>query len=223
MEEKQMSIRTIASPVIEPLDLAHELGPNGIREIIEIMWIAFHDMQNDKVTIIGLDENQITEKWSMRLQKRWYEENRATRLKCHLYPVVQHEDNTLKKKRGQAPTIDFCFRTWDIDDRYFGAECKNLEEKNSASTKRYISTGVNNFVTGRYGSSSSESALIGYVISGSIANIVTELSSELASDKPIKNLARDLSFDDPHYKSIHIRQLDARDIVLHHLLFSFVA
>lgn len=224
MEEKQMSIRTIASPVFEPIDLAHELGPNGIREIVEIMWIAFHDMQNDKVDITGLSENQITEKWSMRLQKRWYEENRATSLRCQLFPVTQHEDITLKKTgRGQAPTIDFCFRTWDVDDRYFGAECKNLEEKNNALTKRYISTGINNFVTGRYGSASSESALIGYIISGSVANIITELSSELANDKPVKNLTRDLSFDDPHYNSNHVRHIDAKGIVLHHLLFSFVA
>jgi hypothetical protein len=223
MEAKQMSIRAIASPIIEPTDLAHELGPNGIREIVEIMWIAFHDMQKDKVNIIGLSENKITEKWFMRLQKRWYEENRATRLRCKLCPVMQHEDDTLAKPRGQAPTIDFCFRTWDPDDRYFGAECKNLEEKNNSLTKRYISTGVNNFVTGRYGSSSSESALVGYIIYGSIANIISDLSSKLANDKPIKNLYRDLSYDDPHYNSIHIRQLDTERIILHHLMFSFVA
>ena len=220
-----MSIRVIASPIFEPIDLANELGPKGIREILEIMWIAFHDMQNDNVNIIGYSENQITEKWSMRLQKRWYEENRATRLNCRLYPVVQHEDITLAKKRGQSPTIDFCFRTWDVNDRYFGAECKNLEENNDALIKRYISTGVYNYIKGRYGSSSSESALVGYILSGSIANIVADLSSKLAKEKPepVKNLYRDLSYDDPHFNSIHIRQIDGQNIVLHHLMFSFVA
>lgn len=218
-----MSIRTIASPIIEPFNLAHELGPNGIREIVEIMWIAFHDMQKDKVNVIGLSENQITEKWGMRLQKRWYEENRATRLTCKLYPIAQHEDITLAKPRGQSPTIDFCFRTWDPDDRYFGVECKNLEERNNDLTRRYIATGINNYVTGRYGSSSSESALVGYILSGSIANIVSALSKKLEEDKPIKNLYRDFSFDDPQYNSVHARQLDKGTIILHHLMFSFVA
>lgn len=218
-----MGIKTIASPIIEPIDLAYELGPIGVREIVEIMWIAFHDMQMDNVNIIGLNENQITEKWSIRLQKRWYEENRATRLKCKLYPVVQHEDTVLAKPRGQAPTIDFCFRTWDPEDRYFGAECKILEEKNTALMKRYISTGVNNFVIGRYGSSSSESALIGYIISGAIDNIVRELASLLSNDNPVKNMHRDFSFDDPHYNSSHIRQLDCKLILLHHLMFLFAA
>jgi post-segregation antitoxin (ccd killing protein) len=216
-----MSIKAISSAIFDPIDLAHELGPNGIREIIEIMWIAFHDLKIDNINVSNLDENQITEEWAMRLQKRWYEENRALRLK--LSPVTQHEDTTLAKQRGQPPTIDFCFRTWDPDDRYFGAECKNLIEDDNELINRYIITGVCNYLSGRYGSTSSESALIGYIISGSISNIITKISTRLINCSPIKNLSRDLSYDDPHYCSVHIRELDSRNIILHHLMFSFVA
>lgn len=218
-----MSIQKIASPIVEPIDLAKELGPTGIREIVEIMWVAFGDLKSEKVNVVGLSENQITERWCMRLQNRWYTENRATRLNCNLVPISQHEDTTLAKNKGQAPTIDFCFRTWDPDDRYFGAECKKLEENNNALSERYVETGIDNFVTGRYGASCSESALIGYILQGSIDNIITSISRLIISDNPVQNLRRDYSFEDPHYDSSHVRQLDNKTIKLHHLMFSFVA
>ena len=129
----------------------------------------------------------------------------------------------MKKRKGaKAPTIDFCFKDWSTDNSYFGAEAKNLYESRPDKIERYVSTGVDNYTTGRYGSQSSESSIVGYVLSGKIPDIVNELKTEMAKGKPVANLARSASTN-PHYKSSHLRTLDSQEITLHHLFFDFVS
>lgn len=128
----------------------------------------------------------------------------------------------MKKRRGvKATTIDFCFKDWSTDNSYFGAEAKNLYENKSYKIKRYISTGIQNYTKGRYGSQSSESSMLEYVLFGIISNIVTQLRVEMSTDPPLDNLTRTTGIK-PQYKSKHIRTLDSHEIVLHHLFFDFV-
>ena len=136
-------------------------------------------------------------------------------------PVHQYQDPTLKKRRGYKPTIDFCFRDWDTSNSYFGAECKNLYNHKKDKIKRYVETGVKNYTSGRYGSQSSESSIIGYVLSGKIPEIVAELVSEIAKVTPVSNLSRELRYVEPQYSSQHTRDLDNQEITIHHLFFDF--
>lgn len=85
-----------------------------------------------------------------------------------------------------------------------------------------MSTGVNNYTKGRYGLQSSESSIIGYVLSGKIPDIASELKAEMAKETPIANLARTTS-SNPQYKSCHLRTFDNQEITLHHLFFDFVS
>lgn len=137
--------------------------------------------------------------------------------------IHQYADNTMKKRRGsKSPTIDFCFKDWTTDNSYFGAEAKNLYESRPDKITRYVSTGVNNYTKGRYGLQSSESSIIGYVLSGKIPDIASELKAEMAKETPIANLARTTS-SNPQYKSCHLRTFDNQEITLHHLFFDFVS
>ncbi|MEF2643232.1 MAG: hypothetical protein U0M50_04115 [Paramuribaculum sp.] len=129
----------------------------------------------------------------------------------------------MKKRRGaKAPTIDFCFKDWSTSNSYFGAEAKNLYKNRPEKIKRYVSTGVENYTTGRYGSQSSESSMIGYVLSGKIQEITEELKIEMAKETPLSNLARTARIE-PQYKSSHVRTLDNHEITLHHLFFDFAS
>jgi hypothetical protein len=157
----------------------------------------------------------------MRLLRRWNSENRAARIQLNLTPVQQHEDETIAYSQGSPPTIDFCFRGWDKSDGYFGAECKILNENDDILIKRYVNTGVKHFISGRYGSGSTISAMIGYVLSGKIPDIVNELKKEICATYPRLNLSRDIACKDAQYKSQHIRSLDRLVIVLYHLFFDF--
>ena len=217
------SIRNITASSAVPDDLAKRLGPSGVYEIILTLWQGYYDIIADKSISITEDaeEDDITLEWYGKISQRWTSENRATILQMNIGPVHQYPDPKLKKPRGYKPTIDFCFRDWDTSNSYFGAECKNLYAQKKDKIIRYVETGVKNYTSGRYGSQSSESAIVGYVLSGKIPDIVAQLIPEIAKEKPISNLFRESRYAEPQYCSQHIRSLDSQEIAIHHLFFDF--
>lgn len=219
------SIRNITSSTPMPPDLAKKIGVGGVNEILDVFWKGYRELKADSSCVINVssEEDDITQKWYEKIAGIWYSQNRATSIALNgLCPFHQYPDNTMKKRRGsKAPTIDFCFKDWSTDNSYFGAEAKNLYDNRSDKIKRYVSTGIQNYTKGRYGSQSSESSMIGYVLSGTIPNIVTQLRAEMSTEPPLDNLTRTTSIN-PQYKSKHIRTLDSHEIVLHHLFFDFV-
>ena len=198
------SIRNITASSAVPDDLAKRLGPAGINEILLTLWQGYHDMIADtSITITeNTEEDDITQEWYGKISLRWTGENRATILRINsIGPVHQYQDPTLNS--------------------YFGAECKNLYNHKKDKIKRYVETGVKNYISGRYGSQSSESSIIGYVLSGKIPEIVNELVSEIAKVTPVSNLSRELRYMEPQYSSQHMRNLDNQEITIHHLFFDF--
>ncbi len=220
------SIRHITSSTSMPPDLAKKIGVGGVNEILDVFWMGYQELKGDASFAVSLssDEDEITQKWYEKILGIWDSRNRATSIALNgLHPIHQYGDNTMKRRKGvKAPTIDFCFKDWSTDNSYFGAEAKNLYESRPDKIARYVSTGVDNYTMGRYGSQSSESSIIGYVLSGKIADIVDELKIEIAKRVPIANLARSISFN-PQYKSTHMRTYDNEEIILHHLFFDFVS
>ena len=49
-------------------------------------------------------------------------------------------------------------------------------------------------------------SFVGYVLSGKIPDIVTELISEIAKTSPASNLSRELRYLEPQYASKHERK-----------------
>ena len=220
------SIRNITSSTPMPPDLAKKIGVGGVNEILDVFWKGCQELKCDSSFVVNSssEEDDITQKWYEKILGIWDSRNRATSIALNgLRPIHQYGDNTMKKRKGsKAPTIDFCFKDWSTDNSYFGAEAKNLYESRPDKIERYVSTGVDNYTTGRYGSQSSESSIIGYVLSGKIPDIVNELKVEMAKGSPVANLARSTSAN-PQYKSSHMRTLDNQEIILHHLFFDFVS
>lgn len=220
------SIKDIEASNQVPADLARKIGIGGVAEILTILWQGYHALKSDSKIIItsSTPEDEITQEWFVKIQRRWDSRNRATCLALNIVvPHHQYGDDTMAKSRGKKPTIDFCFRDWEINDSYFGAECKNLYKHEPAKIKRYVNKGVMNYVSGKYGSHSSVSSMVGYVLSGDIPTIVEQLKVEIQKKSPISNLTRELSTAEPQYKTRHTRTLDGEKITLHHLFFSFVA
>lgn len=220
------SIRKITSSTPMPPDLAKKIGVGGVNEIINVFWEGYHELKSDASFVINAstEEDDITQKWYEKVVGIWDSRNRATSIALNiLRPFHQYADNTMKKRKGsKAPTIDFCFKDWTTNNSYFGAEAKNLYERRPEKIERYVSTGVDNYTKGRYGSQSSESSMIGYVLSGKISDIVSALKIEMAKGTPTSNLARTPNVE-PQYKSCHVRTLDNQEITLHHLFFDFAS
>ena len=220
------SIRNITSSTPMPPDLAKKIGVSGVNEIMGVFWKGYRELKSDASFVVNAstEEDDITQKWYEKVVGIWDSRNRATSIALNgLCPMHQYADNTMKKRRGsKSPTIDFCFKDWTTNNSYFGAEAKNLYESRPEKIKRYVSTGVDNYAKGKYGSQSSESSIIGYVLSGKIPDIASELKAEMAKETPIANLARTTS-SNPQYKSCHLRTFDNQEITLHHLFFDFVS
>ncbi len=215
------SIRNISASTPMPVDLAKHLGTGGIAELLSVLWRGYDELHKANCITSDMSENTITQEWALWVQSIWYSENRAARIAICLAPATQYEDCTLAKTKGSPPTIDFCFRSWDLNASYFGAECKNLYDHDKAHIERYVSTGVRNYTSGRYGSKSSVSSLVGYILSGKIPEIVDELKNEMVKTSPRQNITRDMSSIDPQYKSVHLRTWDSRIITIYHLFFDF--
>ncbi len=207
-------------------DLAKKIGINGVNEILDTFWKGYYELISDDSFIVDTssDEDTITQKWFEKILAIWDSRNRATSITLNgLCPIHQYADNTMKKSKGsKSPTIDFCFKDWSTSNCYFGAEAKNLYESRSDKIKRYVSTGIDNYTNGRYGSQSSQSSIVGYVLSGDIPTIVNELKAEIVKKPPIYNLTRTTTVTEPQYHSKHMRTFDSKEIVLHHLFFDFV-
>ena len=220
------SIRNITSSTPMPPDLAKKIGVSGVNEIMGVFWKGYRELKSDASFVVNAstEEDDITQKWYEKVVGIWDSRNRATSIALNgLCPMHQYADNTMKKRRGsKSPTIDFCFKDWTTNNSYFGAEAKNLYESSPEKIKRYVSTGVDNYTKGKYSSQSSESSIIGYVLSGKIPDIASELKAEMAKETPIANLARTTS-SNPQYKSCHLRTFDNQEITLHHLFFDFVS
>ena len=220
------SIRNITSSTPVPHDLAKKIGVGGVNEILDVFWKGYQELKHDASFVVNAssEEGDITQRWYEKILSIWDSRNRTTSIALNgLCPIHQYADNTMKKRKGsKSPTIDFCFKDWSTNNSYFGAEAKNLYESRPDKIERYVYTGVNNYTTGKYGSQSSESSIIGYVLSGKIPDIVGELKVEMAKGTPVANLARTTSTN-PQYKSSHLRRLDSQEIILHHLFFDFVS
>ncbi len=220
------SIKSIVASNPMPPDIAKKIGLSGVNEILAIFWMSYEDLRRDYTIVItpATEEDEITQLWYQKLILRWDSRNRAMSVALNqVIPYNQYSDDTLKKKKGsKSPTIDFCFKDWDTANSYFGAECKNLFKNRTDKITRYIETGVDNYVSGRYGSQSSENAVIGYVLSGDIPTIVGELSNQLKHKYPIMNFTRVMAIPAPQYKTQHKRILDDMDITLYHLFFEFI-
>jgi hypothetical protein len=147
----------------------------------------------------------------------------------HLY-----EEKILKgcEDPATAPRIDIKISGgWVQEDVYYGLEAKILVEtdwkKRSASylLKRYINTGIGNFINGRYSQGMPKGCLIGYVLHGSASEIALKINTLILSDGQSKEgivKSASISYCPDYYQSRHIRTTDKKKIELQHVFLTFV-
>lgn len=212
-----MSIREFSERQ-EAYDLAKEVGPDGIRTLLNIMCEAYFDLyKSDKINP-NMNETEITEEWYVFILLRW-----KNIPEFPLVPLSEKSDKTKAKKRGKPPTIDFCFRDkWD-NTLYFGAECKILEEGNTTSIKEYVLEGMDRYICGKYSQNYPTGAIIGYIFNGAITNIVEKINEKLmdSHDGALIKKAGPLGSFKEHHESEHERTDGISPFLIHHLFFSF--
>jgi hypothetical protein len=131
----------------------------------------------------------------------------------------------------EAPRVDFKFTKWykKLELDYY-AEAKNLSEsdwqkkdgsKVSASKyrARYIDTGIDNFLSGRY----PEGCLLGYIVQGKKQNVIAGINRLIQSRKILPKVGLIQKDRDVPYSTCHCSSHDfeGRQFTIRHVFMQF--
>lgn len=216
-----MSLRNFiqgATPVSR--ELLDELGPSGIKSLLELMCDAYFDLRGEKKDFSTMGENEITEEWVIHVMQRW----RRSLVPLSIIPIHEKQDRSSAGRRGRPPTIDFCFRArWDKES-YFGAECKLIEADNKGLCDEYVEQGMKRYISGKYGPRHPEGAMIGYVRRTNCNAVVDEICARVSAFESDVDLekSQELHPFDEYYLSTHQKPRSTTIFRIHHLLFSLM-
>lgn len=139
---------------------------------------AYQTSLSEKVIQLDWNENDISSEIHRHIQAN------PIRLKWKVSTNVEADiPIDITKVKGFAdkfPRIDFRLTTFSKSYEYeYFFEAKNLKQSDSTLKRRYINTGINNFVSGKY----SNGSLIGYLLEGGIGETINGINLLLTKDK----------------------------------------
>jgi hypothetical protein len=159
-------------------------------------------------------ENDITIKLH-----EYIEDNPTRKTNCIATHVESHlPDKSIPEERGFADKysrIDMCFTVFHKYEEYkYFAEAKIVKEKDGKLKRRYIATGIDNFVSGKY----KNGCLIVYLLEGDLKNTVESVNDLLVKDGRVSEILtkREYQFFNQYYESQH-KSID----ILKHFMFDF--
>ncbi len=150
----------------------------------------------------------------------------------HQSPIYGHEIIYEGMSAKNAPIVDFKFSKWYPGNTglHFYAEAKNLSENNwdkpngasvdaSYYRARYIDTGIENFLSGRY----PEGCLVGYIVQGKQEQVISGINRLIESRKLLPKVGliqkdSDVSFS-TCYCSSH--DFEGRQFTIRHVFMQF--
>ena len=174
---------------------------------------AYNTSITEKIIQLDWNENDISselqEKMKLNpLRKKW-------RI---LTQVEFHIPKKVIKTKGFAdkfPRIDFSFTSFGIINEYeYYFEAKNLKENSTTLIKRYINTGIDNFIVGKY----SNGSLLGYLLDGDLSNTIAGINLSLKNDQ--RNTEILTPKQNKYHKNFYESMHDEIGI-LKHLVFDF--
>ncbi|WP_439131474.1 hypothetical protein [Polaribacter sp.] len=167
-----------------------------------------------KVIKLNWDENDVTSELHRHIQ------DNPLRLDWNIHSNVEKHlpKEDIKKEKGFAaklPRIDLTFAVISSKLEYnYNMEAKNLKEKDSGLKRRYVNTGINNFVSKKY----ENGCLLGYVLEGDLDKTVDGVNKLLKKDKREPEFLKVKTHDlhDSYYESEH-----NDSFILKHFMFDF--
>lgn len=180
---------------------------------LRLMIDAYQTSLTENVIQLDWNENDISCELHLHivlnpLRKKW---RVSTNVESHILKTVPK----VKGFSSKLPRIDFRLTSFiSIHEYEYFFEAKNLRQNDYALKRRYIDTGINNFVSKKY----ENGCLIGYLLEGKSKETIDGINNLLEKDKRNSEIL-DLKSNkllNTYYESIH------PDIgVLKHLIFDF--
>ncbi len=139
---------------------------------------AYETSLGEKMIQLDWNENDI----SFELYEKIETSPAKIRYKIHISPECRIPKNVPKTKgfADKLPRVDLRMSHFALRQEYkYFFESKNLKQNDSGLKRRYINTGIDNFVSGKYENGS----LIGYLLEGKAKDTVDGINSLLEKDK----------------------------------------
>jgi len=176
---------------------------------------AYQTSLTEKTIQLEWNENDISSELHRHIKEN------PLRLKWKVSTNVEADiPKDIPKVKGfsdKFPRIDFRLTSFISTYEYeYFFEAKNLKQNNSALKRRYIDTGIDNFVTKKYKNGS----LIGYLIEGKTDETVKGINSLLEKDK---RRTETLKFKDNKLFNAYYESNHSNIGILKHLIFDFTA
>jgi hypothetical protein len=174
---------------------------------------AYNQSVINKSIQLDWGENDITS------QLHEYIDNNPLREKWSISSNVEHHlpNSFLKKRKGFSNKdlrIDLRMVTFSLDEEYkIFFETKNLKEKDSKLKRRYIDTGIGNFITRKY----PLGFLVGYLLEGTVSSTIDGINNLLRKD----NREKERLYPQKHEIVQYYFQSNHLDMCLKHLIFDF--
>lgn len=213
-----------ASDVIPNVDAEFE------KACLVVVIEAFRCMKQDKLYDLTWKETRYSAHLIRCMQKVRNCMNLCLQIdpEYHLYQADILEG---KKDPDAAPRIDIKISGgWVQENVYYAVEAKILvaedwkSRKNSQLRARYIDTGIDNFVSGRYSPDISRGCILGYVVQGTPSEIIRKINRLLVhrgrEAEQLTNRHAINGYPDC-YQSEHTRVTDQQTLYLHHILLVF--
>jgi hypothetical protein len=183
---------------------------------MELITASYYTAIIEKSISIDWNENDIT------AQLHEYIDCNPLRIKWAISTNVEHHlpKESIKKEKGfsaKFPRIDLRFTTFKSKNEYrYFLEAKNLKQTDSSLKRRYIETGINNYISKKY----ENGCLAGYLLEGSLDLTINGINSLLTKDKRSDETLRKqfLKFHTSYYESSH-----STIGIIKHLIFDFTA
>lgn len=226
-----------SSPSIgEPGRFERLTWPEFVVCVLELTVKAYQAMRRDNVAQRDWEENTFT----LNLGK-CYLHQIAYDNESSIHVHIEEQVYTPQMKTGQQSTreakrIDMSmYGTWErnYDQIRFVWEAKRVGDKRidpeySDLNSEYVNEGIYRFIKGEYAGSLDDAGMLGYVLAGSVSNIVGDINASMGNIRKnpplpdsdhLQKVTPIDNFEDL-YRSNHIRT-NQTHIRLHHLFLSF--
>jgi hypothetical protein len=204
--------------------------------VLELTVKAYQAMRRDNVAQRDWEENTFT----LNLGK-CYLHQIAYDNESSIHVHIEEKVYTPKMKTGQQSTLEAkridmsMYGTWErnYDQIRFVWEAKKIGDKRvdqeySQLNSEYVNEGLYRFIRGEYASDLDDAGMLGYVLAGSVSNIVGDINASMGNirknpplpDSSHLREARPVGDFKDIYRSTHTR-VDQTDVRIHHLFFTF--
>jgi hypothetical protein len=163
--------------------------------------------------VINLNENDISELLNKKINK--------DQLSIEWSIVSTTEEKIFENQKiekgfaDKLSRIDFKMQTIHFKQRFFyHVEAKNLKENDKPLMKRYIKTGIDNFLSKKY----SNGCLVGYLLEGNVDSTILNINALIEDSHRNSEVLKKVNCDlhECYYESNH-KEIE----VLKHLILDF--